>query len=101
MSLRIWKKGEEPPNLFARGTKVRFLKKIQVGDGEFGNDKSVKILAGATGTVISIFPKIYVSVDPGNENPHNIQQIELHRSALSDGMAPLREDGKADLKLVV
>jgi len=98
----IWKRGEEPPNLFERGTRVRFLKEIQVGQpfGDFGDLVSLRILAGATGTILSVFPKVYVSIDPSDANPYDIEKIEVHRSALSDGMAPLRDDGKADLKLV-
>jgi len=100
MSEKIWKKGEEPQNLFEKGTRVRFVKEVQVGDGQFGNLVSLRILAGATGTILRVFPDVRVAVDHGEENPYGIEQIEVHRSALSDGMVPLRRDGKADLKLV-
>ena len=100
MSSGIWKRGEEPPNLFEKGTRVRFLKSIQVGDGQFGGLVALKILAGATGTIMRVFPDVRVAIDAGEANPYDIQQIEVHRSALKGGMVPLRSDGKADLKLV-
>ena len=76
------------------------MKEVQVGDPQFGNLVDLKILPGATGTILRVFPDVRVAVDTCEENPYNIEQIEIHRSALSGGLAPLRDDGKADLKLV-
>ena len=101
MSSGIWKRGEEPPNLFERGTKIRFLKELQVGDPEVGGMFVIRVKAGATGTILSVFPKVYIQVDRGEENPSNVGKIEVHRGLLRDGVVPLRKkDGKADLKLV-
>lgn len=96
----IWKPGEEPSDLFEKGTRVRFLKPVHVNDPMFGKLVNLRIDPGATGTVLRIFPDVRVAVDLCDENPYRIEQVEIDRSALKGGLAPLRGDGKADLKLV-
>lgn len=86
--------------MFERGTRVRFLKELQVGDPEVGGMFVLRIKAGATGTVLSVFPKIYLEVDKGENNPGDVEKIEIHASLLKDGLVPLRRDGKADLKVI-
>ena len=98
-STKVWKKGESP-RLFEKGTRVMFMRDLQVADPFVGGAFVRRILRGATGTIVSVFPRCFIAVDEGDKNPNEFGEIAVHFEELNDGIAPIRKDGRPALRVI-